>query len=162
MEEEASRLAVTEGRGWDAEDEDGEEEEDKEAMEEAKKGAAKMGDSPTFSSMANAKKSWDDKKQKKLEEMHIEENNDPFAEASSYEIHLQPKNKTIASSGEVAQDEDGCVPTDRHQRLKVDGLYAAGDIVAALDQISVAMGHGAIAATAMHNDLRQKDGQTPR
>ena len=57
-------------------------------------------------------------------------------------------------------DED-CVPTDRHQRLKPEGLYAAGDIVAALDQISVAMGHGAIAATAMHNDLRKMDGQTP-
>ncbi|WP_420605217.1 NAD(P)/FAD-dependent oxidoreductase [Novosphingopyxis sp.] len=57
-------------------------------------------------------------------------------------------------------DED-CVPTDRHQRLEPEGLYAAGDIVAALDQISVAMGHGAVAATAMHNDLRKLDGKTP-
>jgi len=71
-------------------------------------------------------------------------------------------NCELIDAMKVAQDEDGCVPTDRHQRLKVDGLYAAGDIVAALDQISVAMGHGAIAATAMHNDLRNKDGKTPR
>jgi thioredoxin reductase (NADPH) len=48
----------------------------------------------------------------------------------------------------------GCIPTDAHQRTGVPGLYAAGDIVEALDQISVAMGHAAIAATAIHNALR--------
>ena len=42
----------------------------------------------------------------------------------------------------------------------IEGVYAAGDIVMALDQISVAMGHAAVAATAMHNDLRNRDGQT--
>jgi thioredoxin reductase (NADPH) len=36
----------------------------------------------------------------------------------------------------------------------VPGLYAAGDAVAALHQISVATGQAAIAATAMHNALR--------
>ncbi len=40
------------------------------------------------------------------------------------------------------------------------GLYAAGDIVAGLDQISVAMGHGAIAATRAHNWLREGEGRT--
>ncbi len=60
----------------------------------------------------------------------------------------------------VEPNAEECVPTDGHQRLGPDGLYAAGDIVAALDQISVAMGHGAIAATAMHNDLRKIDGKS--
>lgn len=59
-------------------------------------------------------------------------------------------------------DGEGCVPTDAHQRLGLRGLYAAGDVVSALDQISVAMGHAAVAATAIHNDLRARDGQTPR
>lgn len=53
-----------------------------------------------------------------------------------------------------------CFVTDRHQRLGVKGLYAAGDIVAGLDQIVVATGHAAIAATAIHNDLRAIDGKT--
>ena len=58
-------------------------------------------------------------------------------------------------------DGDDCVMIDRHQRLGVRGLYAAGDIVAGLDQISVAMGHAAVAATTIHNDLRERDNQTP-
>jgi thioredoxin reductase (NADPH) len=37
----------------------------------------------------------------------------------------------------------------------VPGLYAAGDVVAGLNQLSVATGHAAIAATHIHNDLRE-------
>ena len=51
-------------------------------------------------------------------------------------------------------DELGCVPTDEHQRSSTDGLFAAGDVVRSLDQISVAIGEAAIAATAIHNHLR--------
>ena len=40
----------------------------------------------------------------------------------------------------------------------VSGLYAAGDVVQGLDQISVACGQAAIAATAIHNRLRKLDG----
>ena len=58
-------------------------------------------------------------------------------------------------------DGDDCVMIDRHQRLGVRGLYAAGDIVAGLDQISVAMGHAAVAAVTIHNDLRERDRETP-
>ncbi len=58
-------------------------------------------------------------------------------------------------------DGEGCIMTDGHQRLGLSGLYAAGDIVAGLDQISVAMGHAAIAATTLHNDLRTRDGVVP-
>jgi thioredoxin reductase (NADPH) len=35
----------------------------------------------------------------------------------------------------------------------VPGLYAAGDVVTDLHQLSVASGHAAIAATAIHNNL---------
>jgi thioredoxin reductase (NADPH) len=58
-------------------------------------------------------------------------------------------------------DAERCIVVDEHQRLGLSGLYAAGDVVDALDQIAVAMGHAAIAAVAIHNDLRTRDGQTP-
>jgi thioredoxin reductase (NADPH) len=35
----------------------------------------------------------------------------------------------------------------------VPGLYAAGDVAAGLNQINVAAGQAAIAATAIHNSL---------
>ena len=53
--------------------------------------------------------------------------------------------------------EDGCIAIDRHQRASVPGLYAAGDVVIGLDQISHAMGHGGVAATTIRNDLCEKD-----
>lgn len=66
---------------------------------------------------------------------------------------------SVARSG-LARDlgavlgKDGCVVTDQHQRSSVDGLFVAGDVVLSLDQISVAMGEAAIAATTIHNRLR--------
>jgi len=51
-------------------------------------------------------------------------------------------------------DDMGCLPTDEHQRSSTDGLFAAGDVVRSMDQISVAMGEASIAATAIHNRLR--------
>lgn len=47
----------------------------------------------------------------------------------------------------------GCFKVDEHQRITVDGLYAAGDVVSDLHQIAVATGHAAIAATHIHNSL---------
>jgi thioredoxin reductase (NADPH) len=48
---------------------------------------------------------------------------------------------------------DGCFLCDDHQRTSVPGLYAAGDVVHGLDQISHAMGEGGVAATTIRNDL---------
>lgn len=50
-------------------------------------------------------------------------------------------------------NEQGCLVVDSHQRTSVDGLYAAGDVTIDLDQISVATGQAAIAATDIHNTL---------
>jgi len=52
--------------------------------------------------------------------------------------------------------DDGCVGVDSHMRTSVEGVYAAGDLVIGLDQISSAMGQGGIAATAIRNDLAKK------
>lgn len=49
--------------------------------------------------------------------------------------------------------KDGQLEVDAHQQTAVDGLYAAGDVAVDLNQISVAAGHAAIAATAIHNRL---------
>jgi thioredoxin reductase (NADPH) len=54
---------------------------------------------------------------------------------------------------DVERDGDGLVTTDKHQRTSVRHLYAAGDIVNTLNQISVASGEAAIAATAIHQSL---------
>jgi thioredoxin reductase (NADPH) len=54
---------------------------------------------------------------------------------------------------------DACILVDRHMRATVPGLYAAGDVVIGLDQISHSMGQGGVAATTIRNDL---NGQRPR
>ena len=50
---------------------------------------------------------------------------------------------------------DDCVKVDAHQRTGVKGIYAAGDLVHGLDQISHAMGEGGVAATTIRNDLSE-------
>lgn len=48
---------------------------------------------------------------------------------------------------------EGCVLVDSHQRTSLPGLYAAGDVVLGLDQITHAMGEAGVAATTIRNDL---------
>lgn len=50
-------------------------------------------------------------------------------------------------------DPAGELVVDERFQTNVRGLYAAGDVVSALNQISVAAGHAAIAATAIHRRL---------
>jgi thioredoxin reductase (NADPH) len=52
--------------------------------------------------------------------------------------------------------KDEVLVVDSHQRTSVPGLYAAGDVVLGLDQISHAMGEGGVAATAIRNDLARE------
>ena len=54
--------------------------------------------------------------------------------------------------GARAQD-DGQLEVDEHCQTTVAGLYAAGDVASGLNQINVAAGQAAIAATAIHNSL---------
>jgi thioredoxin reductase (NADPH) len=55
-----------------------------------------------------------------------------------------------------AELKDGNSVVDDHQRTTVPGLYAAGDVVLGLDQISHAMGEGGVAATTIRNDLAKQ------
>lgn len=53
----------------------------------------------------------------------------------------------------LSLSEDGELEVDRHQQTRVPGLYAIGDVVSGLNQISVAVGQAAVAATHVHNQL---------
>ena len=59
----------------------------------------------------------------------------------------------LASSMGARTDDVGCLKVDEKQQTTIPGIYAAGDVVSDLHQITVAAGHAAIAATAIHNSL---------
>ena len=61
----------------------------------------------------------------------------------------------VAAQAGAVTSPDGCLVVDAHQRTNVPGLFAAGDVVKGLDQISHAMGHGGVAATAIRNYLAE-------
>jgi len=61
----------------------------------------------------------------------------------------------LASRLGAAAAEVGTLIVDAHQRTTVPGLYAAGDVVSDLHQISVATGHAAVAATHIHKSLSE-------
>jgi thioredoxin reductase (NADPH) len=61
----------------------------------------------------------------------------------------------LAAEAGAMLSEDECVVVDSHQRTNIPGLFAAGDVVKGLDQISHAMGDGGVAATAIRNYLAE-------
>jgi thioredoxin reductase (NADPH) len=71
-------------------------------------------------------------------------------------LGVDPRSELLQElGGEV--NEAGCIVTDDHQRTDIAGVYAAGDVVTELDQLAVAAGHAAIAATDIHNVLSAED-----
>ena len=62
-------------------------------------------------------------------------------------------NSRLAAGLGAARSDEGCLLVDAHQRTDIARLYAAGDVVKGLDQISHAMGEGGVAATTIRNDL---------
>jgi thioredoxin reductase (NADPH) len=61
----------------------------------------------------------------------------------------------LAAETGAMTSADGCLVVDSHQRTNVPGLFAAGDVVKGLDQISHAMGEGGVAATTIRNYLAE-------
>ena len=70
-------------------------------------------------------------------------------------LGVDPQTQLLRRLGVVL--DGGCIAVDAKQQTSLPGLYAAGDVVRGLDQISVAMGEAAIAATAIHNSLREEE-----
>ncbi|MCP3729143.1 FAD-dependent oxidoreductase [Sphingomonas sp. MG17] len=62
----------------------------------------------------------------------------------------------LAVAAGARASEDGCLEVDDHQRTSVPGLFAAGDVVKGLDQISHAMGEAGVAATTIRNMLAEQ------
>lgn len=60
----------------------------------------------------------------------------------------------LATSLGARVNELGQLVVDAHFETTVPGLYAAGDVVAGLNQINIAAGEAAVAATAIHNRLQ--------
>ncbi len=69
-------------------------------------------------------------------------------------LGCRPKSHLARELG-VELDDAGQLVVDGRCSTNVPGVYGAGDVVDALDQLAVAIGHGAIAATAIHNHCRR-------
>jgi thioredoxin reductase (NADPH) len=67
----------------------------------------------------------------------------------------------FAQSLGIAVNDKGAVDARAPYGTAIPGLYCVGDIVDGLDQVSVAMGHGAVAATRAHNYLRSMEAESP-
>ena len=65
------------------------------------------------------------------------------------------RSKLAVAAGARATAE-GCLEVDDHQRTSIPGLFAAGDVVKGLDQISHAMGEAGVASTAIRNLLAER------
>lgn len=63
----------------------------------------------------------------------------------------------LAVELEVLCDEKRQIRVGPHQQTSVEGVYAAGDVVDSLNQIAVAFGQAATAATAIHNSLSEQE-----
>jgi thioredoxin reductase (NADPH) len=68
-------------------------------------------------------------------------------------VHVR---STLAKSLGARCDESGYVQVDARQQSSLPGLYAAGDVVQSLSQISVAFGQAAIAASAINVSLNEE------
>jgi thioredoxin reductase (NADPH) len=74
-------------------------------------------------------------------------------------LGCRPRTELAAALG-IELTGDGCIPSTALKDSGIPGFFAAGDVLDGLDQISVAMGHGAQAATNAHNWLRELDQHT--
>lgn len=79
----------------------------------------------------------------------------PHAFDSVYPALGSDTHSALAEMVGATLNDMGCIKVDAHQRTNVPGLYAAGDVVIGLDQISHAMGEGGVAATTIRNDLAE-------
>lgn len=93
-------------------------------------------------------------------EVHLRDCAEPLVFDVVYPAFGTRQRTELAVALGLPVDDAGAVDARSPYGTRVAGLYCAGDIVDGLDQISVAMGQGAIAATRAHNYLRQRDAQT--
>ncbi|WP_073214989.1 NAD(P)/FAD-dependent oxidoreductase [Massilia sp. CF038] len=84
--------------------------------------------------------------------MHTEDGEDHHADVVYPMLGETARSDLAAALGaEMADCKELLV--DKHQQTSVPGLYAVGDVTRGLNQISVAAGQAAVAATRIHNRL---------
>ena len=62
----------------------------------------------------------------------------------------------LAKQVGAKMSEEGCIAVDDHLETSVPGLFAAGDVIIGLDQISRAMGDAAIATTEIRHRVAEQ------
>ena len=92
-------------------------------------------------------------------EIHVETPSGCLSFASIYPALGSDTHVSLAEMLGAKLSADRCIVVDAHQRTSIQGLYAAGDVVKGLDQISHAMGEGGVASTTIRNDLFKKEPQ---
>lgn len=78
------------------------------------------------------------------------------ASAAYVELGFRVRDEAFSGIKNLRRAADGRIKVNEEQKTSVPGLFAVGDCVAALAQISVAAGQAAVAATAVHNELLQE------
>lgn len=78
-------------------------------------------------------------------------------DAGYVELGFRVNDEAFARIRGIKRVDSGLLRTTGEQRVSVPGLFAVGDCVNRLAQVSVAAGQAAVAATALHNDLLQED-----
>jgi thioredoxin reductase (NADPH) len=63
----------------------------------------------------------------------------------------------LATDLGATRDENGGLRVNAHQQTSIAGIFAAGDLVRGLNQVVVAGAEAAVAATEMHNQLREHE-----
>lgn len=69
-------------------------------------------------------------------------------------LGMEPRSKLAHDAG-ARLDDDDRLWVNGHMMTSIEGLYAAGDMVRGLNQLSIAQAEGAIAGTDIHNRLRK-------
>ena len=98
---------------------------------------------PTLRSLACRDEGWD----------LIDANGDTHRFDFVYAAMGAPARGELARQAGVEINDEGAVLTNEHMETSRAGLYAIGDVVTDLNQIAVAFGHAAIAASAIHRAL---------
>jgi thioredoxin reductase (NADPH) len=85
--------------------------------------------------------------------VHLEEGRPLFARVAYVELGSTVNDEGFKNLRNLSRTKEGLLISTTEQRLSVPGLFAVGDCVNVLAQISVAAGQAAVAATTVHNDL---------
>jgi thioredoxin reductase (NADPH) len=88
-----------------------------------------------------------------LENVKTKEKKNLVIDGAFVALGLNPNSRIVKSLG-VDMNSRGEIITDTEQRTSIPGLFAAGDVVNSMKQITVAVGNGAIAADSAYKYIR--------